>query len=69
MRGELISMETLKIMKAIEIENKELQDRIDKALKYMNNYIELEDAPINERIKIEFEEVISILEGERKWRN
>ena len=40
-----------------------LEQRIDKAIEYMNNYIEVEDAPINERIKIEFKEVINILTG------
>lgn len=48
-----------------EVLNKwlDLQVRIDKAIEYMNNYIELEDKPINERIKIEFKEVKNILTG------
>ena len=40
-----------------------LMNRIDKAIKYMEHYIEVEDAPLNERIKIEFEYVIDILRG------
>ena len=40
-----------------------LQDKISKAIEYMEHYIEVEDAPINERIKIEFEEVLNILKG------
>ena len=35
----------------------------EKAIEYMNNYIEVEDAPINERIKTEFKEVIRLLTG------
>ena len=42
---------------------KKLQDRVNKAIKYMKHYIEVEDAPINERIKIEFKEVIKLLTG------
>ena len=38
---------------------------IYEALKYMENYILLEDAPINERVKNEFMEVIKILKGEQ----
>ncbi|MBQ9012847.1 MAG: hypothetical protein IJ094_04700 [Bacilli bacterium] len=37
--------------------------RIRKAIEYMKQYIEVEDAPINERIKIEFKEVLKILQG------
>lgn len=40
-----------------------LDNRIDKAIEYMEQYIEVEDAPINERIKIEFKYVIDILRG------
>ena len=42
----------------------ENQQRMSKAIEYMKHYIEIEDAPINERIKIEFEYVIDILRGE-----
>ena len=45
-------------------ENVELRNRIDKAIEYMKNYIEVE--PLNEPVKIEFEEVINILKGEDK---
>ena len=38
-----------------------LNDNKNKAVKYMKNYIEVEDAPINERVKIEFQQVINIL--------
>lgn len=41
-----------------------LRNTIDKAIEYMEHYIEVEDAPINERIKIEFEYVLDILKGE-----
>ena len=44
----------------------ELQERINKAIEYMNNYIEVENAPINERIKTEFKEVIKLLLGSDK---
>ena len=43
--------------------NKDLKSRNEKAIEYMNNYIEVEDAPINERIKTEFKEVIRLLTG------
>ena len=39
--------------------------RIDKAIEYIGNYIEVEDAPINERIKIEFEVILDILRGDK----
>lgn len=39
------------------------KSRNEKAIEYMNNYIEVEDAPINERIKTEFKEVIRLLTG------
>ena len=45
---------------------KNRDERISKAIGYMNNYIEVEDAPINERIKIEFKEVLNILNGDDK---
>ena len=38
-------------------------DRIQKAIEYMNRYIEVEEI-INESVKCEFKEVISILKGE-----
>jgi hypothetical protein len=38
-----------------------LETNINEAIEYMNNYIELEDAPINERIKIEFKDVVNKL--------
>lgn len=43
----------------------DLNEIIDKAIKYMEHYIEVEDASINERIKIEFKCVIDILRGEK----
>ena len=39
------------------------KSRNEKAIEYINNYIEVEDAPINERIKTEFKEVIRLLTG------
>ena len=35
MKGEIISIETLRIYQAIEKENKELQEKIDKAIEYI----------------------------------
>lgn len=35
MKGEYISIETAKIMGVIDKENKELQDKIDKAINYI----------------------------------
>lgn len=40
------------------------RNMIRKAIEYMENYIKVEDAQINERIKKEFKCVIEILEGE-----
>lgn len=37
MKGEYISIETSKIMGEIEKENKELQQRIDKAIKFLRD--------------------------------
>ena len=48
---------------AVSNGNKDLKSRNEKATEYMNNYIEVEDAPINERIKTEFKEVIRLLTG------
>lgn len=42
----------------------ELQDRIDRAVEYMENYIEVE--PLNEPVKMEFKEVINILKRSDK---
>lgn len=39
MKGEYISMETSKIMADIEKENKELHDRIDKAIDYIDKLL------------------------------
>lgn len=38
MKGEYISIETLRIIQELEKENKELQDRIDKAIKIIEKY-------------------------------
>jgi hypothetical protein len=37
MKGEFITIETAQIMADIEKENKELQQRIDKAIEYIEN--------------------------------
>ena len=37
MKGEFISIEILQIMSDIEKENKELQERINKAIEYINH--------------------------------
>ena len=41
-------------------------DRIAKATEYMKHYIKVENAPINNRIKIEFLYVMGILKGENE---
>lgn len=48
----------------IHLQEMLIENRINRAIEYMEHYIEVEDAPINERIKIEFEYVIDILRGE-----
>ena len=40
MKGEFISIETAQINADIERENKELQERIDKAIEYIKNHKE-----------------------------
>lgn len=47
-------------------ENKQLQEQKEKAIKYMEHYIEVEDAPLNENVRVEFKEVIKILNGENQ---
>ena len=47
----------------IELGLIDYKSRNEKAIEYMSNYIEVEDAPINERIKTEFKEVIRLLTG------
>lgn len=47
-----------------EQEIKRLNNIVEKTIEYMNNYIEVENAPINERIKTEFKEVIKLLLGD-----
>lgn len=53
-------------IKKLQQEINRLNNIIDKAIEYMKNYIEVEDAPINERIKIEFKELLDILKGDNK---
>lgn len=57
------------MFKKLGLEVRELRSQLrkerikkKKAITYMKNYIKVEDAPINDRIKIEFEEVIKILD-------
>lgn len=42
----------------------DIKEYLEKTIEYMNNYIEVENAPINERIKTEFKEVIKLLLGD-----
>lgn len=67
MNGEYMTIETAK-QKAVYDRNLkqkiDYKNRIDKAIGYMKHYIEVEDAPINERIKVEFNEVIKLLKGD-----
>lgn len=51
-------------MEKQEKEIKRLNNIVEKTIEYMNNYIEVENAPINERIKTEFKEVIKLLLGD-----
>ena len=46
MKGEYISIETLEIMSEIEKENKQLQERIDKARKCLEEYTEIVGKPL-----------------------
>ena len=67
MKFEILSLDSAKKLSIYDKNLKqkiEYKKRIDTAIEYMNNYIEVEDAPINERIKIEFKEVLNILQGE-----
>lgn len=63
MKGEYISMETSKIMADIEKENKELHDRIDKAIEYIQWQ---QENPQYDNVwrKWECESLIKILKGE-----
>lgn len=56
MNGEYISIETAKIMGVIDKENKELQDKIDKAI----NYIYELKSNCDERV---LDKIIEILKG------
>ena len=44
----------------------ELQDTIDKAIIYMQNYINIEDSMMCESAREEFKEIINILKGDNK---
>ena len=48
-------------IKELEEENYELRDKIDETIKYMENYLKVEDG--NEPVKCEFEEIIKKLRG------
>jgi hypothetical protein len=65
MKAEIISIETAKIMAAIEKENKELQERIDKASEYIekNSWYCCKDNK-EELARLEIEELQKILKGE-----
>lgn len=59
MKGEFITIETAQIMADIEKENKELQQRIDKARKYLST---LKTYPFMEKFYIK--DVENILRGD-----
>ena len=61
MKGEYISIETSKIMADIEKENKELHDRIDKAIKMLNELASLYDD--NYTVSDKAKDIIIILDG------
>lgn len=71
MKGEFISIETARIMADVEKENKELQQRIDKAIKYIKNKgtrINKQDIKWSDEWLLHFEdnykaELLNILEG------
>ena len=46
--------------------NDEKQDRINKAIIYMQNYINVEDSMMCESAREEFKEIINILQGDNK---
>lgn len=53
--------ELLNINHSLQQKVEQLENIRKEASEYMEHYIEIEDAPINERIKIEFKEVLNIL--------
>lgn len=61
MKGEYISIETSKIKGEIEKENKELQKRIDKAIKMLNDLASLYDD--NYTVSDKVKDIIIILDG------
>lgn len=68
MKSEYISIETLKIMADMEKENKELHDRIDKAIEKINilneHLCENKALQLAQLIKNQ-KEVLKILKGEK----
>ena len=68
MNGEYISIESAKIMTDIEKENKELQNRVNKAIKKINilneNLCENTDLQLVQLIKNQ-KEVLKILKGDK----
>ena len=61
MNYEVISIETARIMAEIEKENKELQDRIDKAYKFKYDEEELFEITTDKKAK---DDLLNILQGE-----
>ena len=53
MQGEFISIETLRIYQEIEKENKELQDRINKAIEHIKKYSNCSGSIIEDKFIIE----------------
>lgn len=65
MKGEYISIETSKIMADIEEENKELHDRIDKAIEHIEETInKWEDYEQYYEVVQEDKFILKILKGE-----
>ena len=54
------------IIKEYQRKVDELQDRINKAISYMQNYINVEDSMMCESAREEFNEIINILKGDNK---
>lgn len=58
MKGEIVSLKTAKAIMKLQEENKELQQRIEKAIKYLEP---LKDGEIG---SYEINEILKILKGE-----
>ena len=67
--SKLAKYTILELQKQIDFmidRNDEKQDRINKAIIYMQNYINVEDSMMCESAREEFKEIINILQGDNK---